>query len=991
MREIVQSIDFDKMKIFEFMHSKLQGSHCRQRVSSGIIFMVNLIFVAVLFCSIFQVVGFGQMTSKQQVDYGKAIEELIKLGFPDVKGARYVFSSDEMLTYSGRSMSSVMSSDNSPKLKGNGFYLPSSENAEKGKFVSLTGEVYPYSKARQSTDQTGRQTSLSGKLNDADLKKDIEEIKIWVLKQSSDTNKYYGSNHYSLVLSFLGLAYQAGSKDDANEVMKLIFLNDESPEKTIDQLVHGLASDELTKLYEEFNKKQDWQVYYAGLLRLQEKFPRGWKDHQGLSILIPLVKDRVDKKPIPFPKIAGHEFSDKIKTLIEETTIAPKDANGYYGSGGLFVIDKQEVDKNAPAIMRLTGHGMEGFIALVSMIGDETLVSYDLEGNHGNHYYHSYSSDDGKSAEDAYDSLLRPKTRGEMAEEIILDTLPHDDLDIDEMGDEQFRELAIEWWREHKDDDKTALIKNYFEHGNSSHTSSLAMTLIQQNTEESRKFFEESTLTGANPENKTELVKTYVQKRRAKAKDFLLKYEKVLLDTVGEQTSRDSEINAYSIQEAGGTKKLIASFMQYTEALKPEVLFANLAKKGSDVQIIMEMIGSVYSGDELLPLIPKFVQIAANTDDTNKRDLIVQNLCNMIFVNGDTDGLSVAEANAKPEKRKISFSDEEKRDWLKLLEAKSRGSYYGSEYMLGMILDHYVHTNISSEDYEGVDYLGNQVMGDLIKARSIAFLDGKEAEPLPNEDLVSDDRKKKILDDLAEVEALKLREMVAGLNYSEKLVLSMDRSYRSKMMAAGNYLKGIEVSAGGGEAEAKIENAEKMRELLKPMLDQKAEPKVYAEIAKVVMGNIELFQGVEIFSGMSNALPGSDLTIRKSQPIFNQSFESVKEEILTGKREAVVVVAVSQRQNNSHRGNQEATLKIFDKDSPADAAKLAEITETNEVTINLVNKKVIADWSKLQANGKEQIINELLLLQPGLQDVRSSLLQMDIKQLQEALDGMKQR
>ena len=82
---------------------------------------------------------------------------------------------------------------------------------------------------------------------------------------------------------------------------------------------------------------------------------------------------------------------------------------------------------------------------------------------------------------------------------------------------------------------------------------------------------------------------------------------------------------------------------------------------------------------------------------------------------------------------------------------------------------------------------------------------------------------------------------------------------------------------------------------------------------------------------------------------------------------------------------------ILDKETPADPKKLEEVSDAHNVTVVPVTKKVIEDWKKNQGEGKEKIVNELIQVQPSLIDMRARLLEMELEDLQEALDQMKQR
>jgi hypothetical protein len=193
---------------------------------------------------------FGQATSTRKVDYGQAVGELIKLGFPDTRGAKYVNLKDQSLRYAQGGFSSV-GSDERPVLTGNGFYLASKDTTKPDMFITLSGVVYDYVKKREDA-RSRRGASyesriVSGEMKGADLKKDIQTIKKWAIKQTLDSSfSYNGTRYFSVVFGFANLAYQAGMKDEANDLLKIVFLNHDAPDKIIDQLISQLATQDYT-------------------------------------------------------------------------------------------------------------------------------------------------------------------------------------------------------------------------------------------------------------------------------------------------------------------------------------------------------------------------------------------------------------------------------------------------------------------------------------------------------------------------------------------------------------------------------------------------------------------------------------------------------------------------------------------------------------------------------------------------------------------------
>jgi hypothetical protein len=376
--------------------------------------------------------------------------------------------------------------------------------------------------------------------------------------------------------------------------------------------------------------------------------------------------------------------------------------------------------------------------------------------------------------------------------------------------------------------------------------------------------------------------------------------------------------------------------------------------------------------------------VAANTDDEKKRMIILGTLYNRMFYNEQAlqvDGISAP----APESKTFSFANEEKADWLKLLALDGTNDVDNDSNIVGMLLDKHLHPRRTHEDYEIIWSLGNDVVKELIKSRALAFLEGKQAEPFPNVNFVSEEKKKKIIEEFEQVTPLKFREMYSKLSYSERLVLFNDRGYRAKLNEAYRYIKGIDINHPAPED--KIANEDQLNEVLKPMLEKEVGAQTYAELANLIIQNSALFEGVAASPQSSKALPGRDILVTKSSMLYHPELDVAVADLLAGKREDFVVVLANARSRGA--SGQQPQIFILDKGVPADPKKLEEVTDAHNVTIVAVTKKVIADWKKNQGAGKEQVVNELIQIQPSLIDMRARLLEMELDQLQEALEQMK--
>ncbi len=942
----------------------------------------------------------GQLVSSRKVDYGVAVEGLVKLGFADVKGARYVHLKSEQLEYESNGFR--YSSNKAPKFKGNGFYVAGKDGGKGGRFISITGMEYSYTKIQGRSadggmsgyygDMSSAQRTIGGVMKDVDLGADLLALKQWALEQAAgDSFSYNSSSIYQPAFVFANLAYQAGGKEGANEVIKTLFLNADDAEQILDKVVGVIARNEYARVFSQFNKSHDWAKYLSELERLQKSFPRGWNNQSGLSILIPLVKKRVNKVAVPEPVIAGHAFSDEIALILKQTAVSEKGSgNGYYGAN-LFLINKVPKDSKAGAIHKLTHYGMDGFIALVSLLGDDTLVLGGAGGSgYGGHHTY-YGSGDGESAEYAYRSMQRPKTRGELASALVKSNLPHSNEDISELNDDELKALAVEWWREHRNDDKVTLIKHYLSKGNRRHVSSLLNAIMLEGDDASFALFEKTILESSHPGNWSNMVKAYVLKRKARGKEFLLKYQDVLLASIGEAKDRQNTDGNYEIVQAGGTRKFISGLLLYTEAQDPDKLYEKLAKDGADVSSIMGMLTHIYKGEKLRGQVSKIVHIAASTDDSKKQGEILQILYQGQFMGeqmprrqGGIMGVmkSIFSGGGKVS-AKVTFSDEEKGDWKKLLASEGKIDYQDISLLAGMILDKYVNPSLRDHDYRGIMSLGADTVNELISARSESILAGEKVDPLPSVSLVKSDRLKEVSDQLAKVSAIDFRKMYSALNYSERLYVLNNIASREKFKEAAVYVQGVvQEKAKGKVGEESVAEYEK---LLGGLIGKKVEVGTYVGLTKTMIAQLVAFEGMAVSVAPNAVMPGMDFYLRRANGVYDKEGKEAIADLVAGKRGSFVVMSVA----SNRYGGSDTKVFIFDESSMPDEEKLGEIQASSKVEVIAVTKKVVEEWKKNPVRGKEDVINEIMKLTPEIIHMRTDFERMNLEQLEDALKQMK--
>ena len=947
----------------------------------------------------------SQSTTKDKADYKPAIEKLLSLGFPNARGAKFVKLSTDNLDYSYSDYNFVSHYDDKPGIAGNGFYIPNKDASKPGRFILIGGLEFTYTKKRGERYNSDNELILSGKMKNVDIKKDIKKLQTWLLRQvtSNDSDwRYYGTQEASVVLAIANLAYHSGYQKEATDLMNTLFINHDDPEEIIDALIDRVATTQYERVFTKFEKSGDWKAYLTALQTLQKKFPRGWDDQAGLAILIPRVKDRAEGKLAPIPEIADHTFSPEILKLIKSSAdfkSNPDSPNAYYSVDPLFLINKQEANKNASPLDQLTYHGMDGFIALVALMDDRVLMP---SSNESYSDMSGFSSDDpfgsgfgargvsGESALDAYENLSKPSTRGEQASSLVKNALPLSKEETRDLPVKQLQTLALDWWKRHRNFSKIELTKVYLQNTDSPYMVNLANSLITQNTDESIALLEKSILSSETPSSFYNIVKSLIVKRREKAADFLNQYEKNLREEIGEATG-DEYISSgqYSIKQKGGTKKFIAKLRRYTQPLDINQLLTNLAKKDAKTADILEQLAVALNTKELSEFSAKFVYAAAKTKDKKKRNLILNSLQKLAYKDDGADALDADEPNAKPTPK---LSKYELQDWRKLLsiEDEQAASYYGSvstQQRVAIIISKLFHSAHSYAEITTLQrYLTAEEYKTLLITRANDLLDGKKVSPIPSADDVSENRLQEITKNFASFKPIEIRPALEKLTISERLAISEVTDDIESLQKAAKHILGF--SSYQNLAKMPEAKLKKIIEHLTTIIGEKHDAKTAEKIAQLALENSDDFAGftVSITSGM--ILPGYEFYI---SPITLQAHDKLTE--MEKKIKAGSITAFSMVATHDYNSSETTSFAY----SPKESAKISDIetfwttedSNPDNLMIFTQNKEKLAKIkAEREANKdkRKKMLDEIYKIYPSLKDSAAAFDALPFDTLKEYYD-----
>lgn len=944
----------------------------------------------------------GQATSKRKVDYGTAVEEFVKQGFPDIRGEeiRYVKINDQNLKW-GQDGFSFERVDELKKLTGNGFLIPSKDSKTPDRFVFMGGsELFYLKKGSKATKHMDSDQLVRGALKEADIKKDLKKIQKWALTASQDSSfSYRGTDSYAVALGYTTLAYQMGYKEEANELFKTLFLNHSDPEAFIDRLINSLAEKEYESVYSSFLEAANWEQYHQELVRLYEKYPRGWVNQPALEILIPKVKERVDKIIPSTPKIEGHEFTPEVQKLVNATAVYNPKAEEQYGNQ-LFLITPLEKNSKASAFGQLKQHGMDGLLGIIALLGDTTLVTESSSSSHySSSYYHS-GSDEQTSAEEAYESIDRPSTRGELSEGILKSVLPHNRNLLSNMDEDALKRFALKWWEEHRNDSKIELTKHYLELGNDNHVYSIMNELLTQDTAESREMFENTILTTSDHDRYVRLAQSYVKNRRFNAKEFLDKYEELLVKEVGE----DPEDNYYQVKNLGGTEKFIASLRKFTVEIKPDEILLKLADSEVSIAEQMDLLKVYYKENDVSGKVDEFIALANNKETLEEKFAVLSGLSEIMYgeeseydesvfdinvygsFDGIPSGIAVTDDKNEPEKqaepRKLDLTSEQRKNWENLLFSQEYFESTKLSYLSGIILDKYIHSDRTRSEYEQCEALWGHPLFELVESRSRAMLDGEKLIPLPSYDLVSEERVNELTKEFTTVNASELRNYVESLNLSERLIIFDHDDYHSLLNRSRAYILGI------SEANNKLgfDDVTSVNSLFDSFIGLEINAESNKQCAQLVLENLNTFAGYGVTLSGYSRNPGKEVLIYKTPALKSSKIIKANEAVMAGTQKPyIAAVSYSNR-------NEEEEVVIFTQDNLPTNEAFKVLEDSPYLTVFAFNKATIEKLAKERAamqNERGPLLDELMELNPDLEEYRAQFETMPLEQLKEYIEQAK--
>ncbi len=786
-------------------------------------------------------------------DFSEGLKQLAALGLPEMKGAQWVQPSAELESGETLFSQSYEFREMRLTLKGGVWKLPGEparfvdfgspeaiaqadvgEDSKEAKVPLVRPAARtPWSRpnANPPKPATEKKADLSDEETDAKAIAGLlgkEEFR----KELVEHQSYRPSPLPGRCLIFAAQLNAAGKTEAANEVARAVFSLPIEKENIIDGAVTqfaDLAYEKVAKAF--FEEHHDWAKYCDGVKAVLEKYPRGWDDAGAMAILLPLLEKRASGAPPPVPSLEGVELKPealaalkqmlepqggkakgaddaalarshgiqldqipaaqraRILSMLRQQGMGDEEGSGD-GPSGLWLLDEPEDGEavNDP-LSRLVAMKMDGLIALAAVATDETLVPQPKTGDSDHYSYSSHESAE-EIARSHYESLDRPKTRGEIAMEWLEAAVPEDES-RSSADTEGTALAAVEFWKEHRKDTPLKLALFYLNSSDRSKRSEAATYLSEREDPEAHAAFEKAVLDSAEPAEFADEVSSYLEQRKTEARSFFEAYSKALhaaLDGVDFE-QLDYSGGGYAVRNAGSVDQFLKPLAMKVGAVSLDELVDSAMKSGKAAEIAA-LVNPI--GGSPMPDCLKVLGKAAEKAKPEQLMALYEVLLRRAYQDHrrrggeeQEDAQAEKKAPAKPElpeevrtlwrtlmartdalpegkKGQRSFGD-----WTKSYGGKN----CGDTALLALELCVFPESGEALNPY--ADISGSyEVVLPFARKRVEAWMSGQEPPAWPSAEQVSEERKKELKDKLAQLPADGIIPWAQGLPENERMAVA---------------------------------------------------------------------------------------------------------------------------------------------------------------------------------------------------------------------------
>ncbi len=699
-------------------------------------------------------------------------------------------------------------------LKGNTWLLPSTGG--KIRTIPMGGtEITETDPSDKSKPARQRKSAAP-----QDLAKDtaalISALRKTAAKRDPDDDYSYRSrgSSFGSFLLFATQLYQTGRAESANQLALAVFEHFPSREAAVDAAIDEIASHLYQKAAREFFRSGDWAAYHQALASLTKRFPRGWSGRDAVAMFLPQLEKQATGAQAPPPTIPDVPIDPQAVAIIRELTEKPPAAanptdtpptenippelryrmqmmgsmaeyqiGDQYTPSALWLIqDSSSEAENKSPLARLAGLKLAALPALAALATDPFLTHIPNPQSYSGYYSSDESSEE--RAIRAYNSLNRPATRGEIAKRLLAATLPDPQNELDEADPETIRDLALTFWKEHKNSTREQIAAVFLRDGSQSQTSVAASSLAASSDPEAHRIFETHVLASEQAIASFQEVQIYLKSRKAAAKPFLESYTKLVRsqsrEPSGEHDPYAEDSHSWEIKQAGGVNKILKQLETLVGSQSPRALAVQIAKgKPEDAENAIKSLTTLLA--DASPTKHLFTLLeganAATHEETRAEFLTAT------FEISWPDSPSHNQ-EPKPPPTPRNVSDPEAKVWRKLL-ADEREIPGAMESAANDPEDKPTIANLAALTFEHSvapwefyqiqrsSGLFTQPLTVLFKERATARLAGKSLAPLPDATKISKERLASIVATAAAKTPAEIHPFLATLTLDERAAWSV--------------------------------------------------------------------------------------------------------------------------------------------------------------------------------------------------------------------------
>lgn len=583
----------------------------------------------------------------QTADYGAAFEQLLQLGLPDARGAKCVYltlhRNDNRQAYYDSSNSNPLQE---LKLRGNAWLLPGQKEGASTLIYSGLSTVEVVKKAKRGAllrllAGPGKAPKKGGQLGDwteEDVAKDTQRIlkglgRLAAANEMFDSDQWgyseQGANFCAALLIHACHMHRAGFENEANQITSRLFSLAPKPVLVMDAVVHQIAEDKYKKLTDAFYQNKDWAVYQTGVKALHNRYTRGWKNREGVELLLARIEEVKNGKEAKLAKLKGASLRPEAVKILDQLLVQQKpiiinaqrcwlfgaealnseSGDSYSGYGG--------EEPSQPWLKNICAMGMDGFIALAAVAADDSLIATSMSEGNDYGYYSSYNDDGNSSdAETQYKNLQRPCNRGEIARAILLKTLPDENGELASLSPLELQAVAHQWWLTHRTDSPAQLAKLFLEGGDSTQQMLAVQVLIRSGDDQDARKVEDFIMSAEALARNISTVELYLKARRGKARAFFASYSKALRDQVEED---EDDYNNWQIKQAGGIDKFLKRLAVYVDEVSVDKILLQMKSGKLEPETGMNMYATAMPKGELRQHLPELISLIHSTSDRKKQ------------------------------------------------------------------------------------------------------------------------------------------------------------------------------------------------------------------------------------------------------------------------------------------------------------------------------------------------------------------------------------